>query len=148
MFLHVSVILFTGGGVVSAPLNAGIHQVKQASDQTPPEQTPPYILQDQVPPEQTPQDQALDLFSCYPVTPAQCMLGDTGNKQAVHILLECNLVTHPFCYVFVHRWGRTARYFNHAVKYSSKYNDISFNIFCIAILSRGWLNVMSNQLKF
>ena len=24
--------------------------------------------------------------------PAQCMLGDTGNKRAVRILLECNLV--------------------------------------------------------
>ena len=24
--------------------------------------------------------------------PAQCMLGDTGNKRAIRILLECNLV--------------------------------------------------------
>ena len=28
--------------------------------------------------------------------PAQCMLGDTGNKRAVRILLECNLVLHLF----------------------------------------------------
>ena len=27
-----------------------------------------------------------------PPPPAQCMLGDTGNKWAVRILLECNLV--------------------------------------------------------
>ena len=27
-----------------------------------------------------------------PPSPAQCMLGDTGNKWAVRILLECNLV--------------------------------------------------------
>ena len=28
--------------------------------------------------------------------PAQCMLGDTGNKQAVRILLECDLVSQAF----------------------------------------------------
>ena len=30
-------------------------------------------------------------------SPPQCMLGDTGNKQAVCILLECNLVLVYFC---------------------------------------------------
>ena len=30
--------------------------------------------------------------------PAQCMLGDTGNKRAVRILLECILVCYNFCY--------------------------------------------------
>ena len=49
MFLHLSVILFTGG--VSASVHAGIHN-----------------------------------------PPPQCMLGDTGNKRAVRILLECILV--------------------------------------------------------
>ena len=29
-------------------------------------------------------------------TPVQCMLGDTGNKRAVRILLECNLVIVSF----------------------------------------------------
>ena len=28
----------------------------------------------------------------------QCMLGDTGKKQAVHILLECILVIYYICY--------------------------------------------------
>ena len=30
--------------------------------------------------------------------PAQCMLGDTGNKQAVRILLECILVFQYYCF--------------------------------------------------
>ena len=30
-------------------------------------------------------------------TQEQCMLGDTGNKRAVHILLECILVWQDFC---------------------------------------------------
>ena len=65
-FLHVSVILFTGGGLPQCML--GYH---------PPEQTPP--------------------GTTYP--PEQCMLGDTGNKQAVRILLECILVQiHFFSY--------------------------------------------------
>ena len=43
----------------------------------------------------TPQDQTLPGTRHPPGGrhPAQCMLGDTGNKQAVCILLECNLVT-------------------------------------------------------
>ena len=61
MFLHVSVILFTGGGV-SASVHVGIH--------TPPRNRPP--------PGADP--------------PEQCMLGDTGNKRAVRILLQCILV--------------------------------------------------------
>ena len=31
--------------------------------------------------------------------PVQCMLGDTGNKRAVRILLECNLVLHRMFYI-------------------------------------------------
>ena len=73
MFLHVSVILFTGGVCPIAcwdthtpsPLTKGRHP-------PPREQTPP-------PRADTP--------------PAQCMLRDTTNKRAVRILLECNLVT-------------------------------------------------------
>ena len=70
MFLNVSMILFTGG---SAPLHDGIH---------PPSRHPPPQDQRQADP---PWDQ---------VPPStQCMLGDTGNKRAVCILLECNLVS-------------------------------------------------------
>ena len=50
---------------------------------TPPqEHTPP----DHTPPTPHPQDQA-------PPTLAKSMLGDMGNKRAVRILLECNLVS-------------------------------------------------------
>ena len=92
IFLHLSVILFKGG---SASVHAG--KTPPTQEQTPPgadtpgadpagtdtpeEQTP---LQEQTPPqEQTP------LW-------AQCMLGDTANKQVVRILLECILV-HVIC---------------------------------------------------
>ena len=46
------------------------------------------------PPEQTP--------------PAQCMLGDTVNKQTVCILLECNLVSKKFCLINcnVYKFGK------------------------------------------
>ena len=63
MFLHLSVILFTGE---SAPLHAGIY-------------TPPATRGRHPSPRST-------------HTPEQCMLGDTGNKRAVRILLECNLL--------------------------------------------------------
>ena len=37
--------------------------------------------------------------------PAQCMLGDTGNKRAVRILLECNLVVEKYLLnVFIVHW--------------------------------------------
>ena len=67
MFLHVSVILSTVAG------GRGV-----------PGQVPPW---DQVHPpgtKYTPRDQV------HP--PEQCMLGDTGNKRAVRILLQCILV--------------------------------------------------------
>ena len=70
MFLHMSVILFTGG---SASVHAGIPpeaDTPQGVD-PPGADTPPW--------EQTPPQE-------------ECMLGDMGNKQAVHILLECILV--------------------------------------------------------
>ena len=69
MFLHLSV----HRGCVSASVHAGIHP--------PPWSRPPQA--------DTPQ-------SKHPLgadtDPAQCMLGDTGNKRAVRILLECILV--------------------------------------------------------
>ena len=73
IFLHVSVILFTGGSV---PLHAGIHPPGTRGRHPPREQTLPLH-------EWTP--------------PVQCMLGDTGSKWAVRFLLECRLV----CYFFL-----------------------------------------------
>ena len=72
MFLHVSVILFTGGG--SAALHAGIHPPPEPEAGTPRADTP----WSRTPRPGTP--------------PAQCMLVDTVNERAVCILLECNLV--------------------------------------------------------
>ena len=69
----LSVILFTGE--VSASVHAGIHPT--AGRHPPPGAD--------IPPEQTP--------------PAQCMLGDTGNKRAVRILLECILFDNLFSFV-------------------------------------------------
>ena len=66
MFLHLSVILFMGGGLPRCMLGY-----------TPQEQTP------------------LGADTPHPgadTPPAQCMLGDTGNKRVVRILLECILV--------------------------------------------------------
>ena len=54
-----------------------------------------YPLPTQGPEAGTPQEQ----------TPlAQCMLGDTGNKRAVRILLECNIVFFEFCYCPIFSW--------------------------------------------
>ena len=63
----LSVILFTGGGVC---LSACWDKPPHPGTRPPPQSRHPL--------EQTP--------------PEQCMLGDTGNKRAVHILLECILV--------------------------------------------------------
>ena len=89
MFLHVSVILFTGGGCVSqcmlgytppgpeadTPRGQTPHSADNPLEQTPP---PGPGAENLPPPGADP--------------PAQCMLGDTGNKRAVRILLECILV--------------------------------------------------------
>ena len=86
MFLHLSVILSTGGG--SAPLHAKIHPRDQR--QVPPPQsrhTPPGTRGRYPPPRADPPRSRSPL-----PPPAQCMLGDTGNKRAVRIILECNLV--------------------------------------------------------
>ena len=72
------------GGGVSAPLHAEIH--------TPWEQTP-------LPLEQTPPraDNPLEQTPPRADNPlVQCMLGDMGNKRAVHILLECIFVKFSF----------------------------------------------------
>ena len=65
MFLHLSVSHSVHKGGDSASMHAGIADTP-FREQTPQEQTPP----------------------------PQCMLGDTGNKRAVRILLECILVAH------------------------------------------------------
>ena len=72
MFLHVSVILVTGGGL---PIACWDTHPPGPDAGTPWDQRQAPIL----PREQTP--------------PAQCMLGDMGNKRAVRILLECDLVS-------------------------------------------------------
>ena len=69
----------------SASVHAGIPPPR--ADTPPPEQTPPW---GQTPWEQTPQEQAPPPGAGTP--PQLSMLGDTVNKRAVHILLECNLV--------------------------------------------------------
>ena len=65
MFLHLSVILFTGG--VFAPVHAGIHP--RADMTSPPGQTPP-------PPGQTPPLPSACWDTHIPA-PAKCMLGYT-----------------------------------------------------------------------
>ena len=85
MFLHVSVILFTGGvglphcmlGYV-LPRTRGRHPAPAADTTTPRPEAGTHPPWSRTPP------------------PAQCMLGDTGNKLAVRILLECNLVGRSF----------------------------------------------------
>ena len=74
IFLHLSVILFIGGGFAS--VHVGIPPPCPL-EQTPKSRHPPRA--------DTPLGQTTPL--------AQCMLGDTVNKRAVCILLECNLVT-------------------------------------------------------
>ena len=77
-FLHVSVIMLTGGVCPIAWLDTP-HWAH----------TPPPGPEAGTPPDQrqAPPPPGADTPS------AQCILGDTGNKRAVRILLECNLVT-------------------------------------------------------
>ena len=87
MFLHVSVILFTGGGLPHCMLRY-----------TPPDQ------------KQAPTQSRHPLGSGTPGTrhpPAHCMLGDTGNKRAVCILLECNLVNFKLTFFILLRFVYT-----------------------------------------
>ena len=97
IFLHLSVILFTRGGStwegtpwqvhplgrhippgLGTPLGPGTPLAG-----TPPGRYTPLGIY-------TPWDQIHLPRTRY--TPEQCMLGDTGNKRAVRILLECILV--------------------------------------------------------
>ena len=86
MFLHVSVILFTGGGW-SALLHAGIPPRPEAG--TSPGTRPPRSRQ---PPPQEQRQASPPGTGTPPPHSAQCMLGDTDNKREVRILLECSLV--------------------------------------------------------
>ena len=93
IFLHVSVILFTGvGGLPQCIL--GYHPLEQTPPSpradTSPEQTPAgrrHPPRTDPPQEQKPPS---PLSRLHPRE--QCMLGDTGNKRAASILLECVLV--------------------------------------------------------
>ena len=87
MFLHLSVILSTGGG--SAPLHAKIHPRDQRQVPPSPPKEQAHTPRDQ---RQVPSPQSRPPPEQIPPPPAQCMLGDTGNKRAVRIILECNLV--------------------------------------------------------
>ena len=79
MFLHLSVILFTGGGVADTnPLE----QLPRAD--TPPGADTPSPGADTP----SPWSRRLLPRSRHP-PPAQCIMGGTGNKWAVRILLEC-----------------------------------------------------------
>ena len=78
IFLHLSVILFTGRGA----LPQCMLDTTSLGPGTPPGADIPLGVD-------TPQSRH-PLQSRHP--PAQCMLGDTANKRAVRILLECILV--------------------------------------------------------
>ena len=102
MFLHVSVILFTGG---SASVLAGIPHPPR--DQAPPPgadtlwSRPPWRPPRSRSPRtrhpwSRPPRTRHPSPSRHPLPPEQCMLGDTVNKRAVCILLECNLVSDVF----------------------------------------------------
>ena len=78
IFLHLSVILFTGG-------SASVHSGISTQEQTPPPPGPG-----------TPRSRRSPPLRADPSM--QCMLGDTVNKRAVCILLECNLVGSVFAF--------------------------------------------------
>ena len=83
MFLYVSVILSTGGGLPQCMM--GYHPQPPGLPQCMMGYHP---LLEQTPP--PPQDQATHPGPGTP--PVQCMVGDKVNKRAECILLECNLV--------------------------------------------------------
>ena len=106
IFLHLSVILFTGGVCPIACWDTPTRdRGRSPGSKPPPEQTPPRSRHTpgtrarQPPPprgsRQSPREQTSTPWADPPRSrhsPAQCMLGDTGSKRTVHILLECNLV--------------------------------------------------------
>ena len=86
MFLHVSVILSTGG--MSAPLQCWNTPPRpEAGTSTPPPSTRGRYA---------PAPEAGTSWTRGRYPPVQCMLGDMGNKRVVRILLECNLFSHIF----------------------------------------------------
>ena len=96
--LHLSVILFTGGEYLGRYPPSD--QAPPRTRYTPPQYTPlgPGTSPDQVHP-LGPGTSPRTRYTPGPGTPPgpgippeQCMLGDTGNKRAVRILLECILV--------------------------------------------------------
>ena len=91
VFLHLSVILFSGGVCLSACLG----YTPPGSRHPPREQIPPTPMS-RHPPEQTPPSGSRHPPGADTPPPEQCMLGDTGNKRAVYILLECRLVINVF----------------------------------------------------
>ena len=79
---------------VSAPVHAGIHLPGPEAD-TPQEQTPRRAdnpLEQTPPPGPEADTPRAEKPTPRADSPTQCMLGDTGNKRAVRILLECILV--------------------------------------------------------
>ena len=78
IFLHLFVILFTGG---SASVHAGRPPQEEAPPGGDPTEEAPPLGGD--PPEEAPPEEVPPL--------AQSMLGDTVNVRAVRILLECNV---------------------------------------------------------
>ena len=120
MFLHLSVSHSVHGTVVSASVHAGIHT---SLGRHPP------------PPGQTP-------------TLRSACLGDTGNKRAVRILLECILIL-TVCYILKNRiqhclmgqvfyYGRGLRcLFSRTVK---RANILSHTVALFTKTVRGWLH--------
>ena len=117
IFLHLFVILFTGGGrpqcMLGCPLGPGRHPLDHAPPGTmhPPDQVDTLLGPGRPPgtmhpprtmhppgPGRPPQEQA-DPPGPGRHPPAQSMLGNTVNAWVVRILLECNLVSLSFCIV-------------------------------------------------
>ena len=89
IFLHLSVILFT---VILDQVHPP-GQVHPPWTGTPPDQVHPPLG----PGTPSPGTRYTPLWAQVP-PPEQCMLGDTGNKRAVRILLECILVLRSFLF--------------------------------------------------
>ena len=84
-----------GQGNIFVPVCHSVHRGVCFSAYPPPQRRTPPHPPEQTPPRKRHSPQGPDPpRSRHP--PAQCMLGDTLNKQAVRILLECNLVTKEF----------------------------------------------------
>ena len=93
-------------------------------EQTPPPRAADHPLE-QTPPEQTPRLEQTPPGADHPradtppsrhppeqTPPVQCMLGDTGNKRAIRILLECVLVVNMFECARIDRGGKMSSTLN------------------------------------